>query len=334
MQAFSSLLSKIEKYQFAPFYLLSGTEPYYIESILNTITSKLVDNISRDFDYTLFYGKEVIASQIIETAKRYPMIADYNLVIIKEAQSMSSESLDELATYLERPMIKSVVVFCFMHKAFDKRKKLYKAAEKKGVVLTVKPLYENQIISWLINHSKVLNLSLSPSVAVLISEHIGPNLSRLDSELRKLKLVINKDQVITADDVEKYVGISKKFNNFELQNAIGKRNFSKAFQIIQYLNKNSKNHPLVLILSSLHNYFQKLLLLKGLSIQSEASKVIGVNHFFIKDYQSAADRLNMRQITLALNHVLDADLKSKGIKGVNQTNKRILESLLLKLFSI
>jgi len=334
MQALSSLLSKIEKHQFAPFYLLSGTEPYYIESILNIITSKLVDNISRDFDYTLFYGKEVIASQIIETAKRYPMIADYNLVIIKEAQSMSSESLDELATYLERPMIKSVVVFCFMHKAFDKRKKLYKAAEKKGVVLTVKSLYENQIISWLINHSKVLNLSLSPSVAVLISEHIGPNLSRLDSELRKLKLVINKDQVITADDVEKYVGISKKFNNFELQNAIGKRNFSKAFQIIQYLNKNSKNHPLVLILSSLHNYFQKLLLLKGLSIQSEASKVIGVNHFFIKDYQSAADRLNMRQITLALNYVLDADLKSKGIKGVNQNNKRILESLLLKLFSI
>jgi DNA polymerase-3 subunit delta len=334
MQAFSLLLSEIKKHQFAPFYLLSGTESYYIECVLNTIISKLVDNTSRDFDYTLFYGKEVVASQIIETAKRYPMIADYNLVVIKEAQSMSSESLDELASYLEKPMIKTVVVFCFMHKAFDKRKKLYKAAEKKGIVLTVKPLYENQIISWLINHSKALNLSLSPSVAVLISEHIGANLSRLDSELRKLKLVVNKGEAVTAEDVEKYVGISKEFNSFELQNAIGRRDFSKAFQIIQYLNKNSKNHPLVLILSSLHNYFQKLLLLKGITIPSDATKVIGVNPFFIKDYQSAADRLNMHQITLALNHVLNADLKSKGIKGVNQTPKRILESLLLKLFSL
>ena len=334
MQAFHTLLSKIKQEQFSPFYLLSGTEPYYIDTITTELIDKLVNEQSRDFDFTLFYGKEAITDQIIETVKRYPMIAPYNLVIIKEAQLMPSSSWDDLADYLENPTSQSIIVFCFKHKAFDKRKKLYKAAERVGEVLTVKPLYDNQISKWVSNEAKSLSIDLSTAASVMLSEYIGSNLSALHNELVKLRLVVKKGETISPDHIEQHVGISKEFNSFELQKAIGFGQFSKAFQIIQYLNRNSKNHPMVLTLAALHNYFQKLLLLKGLSRPNEASRILGVNPFFIKDYQVAAARFSMKQLTEAMSCVLDADLKSKGIKGLNTSTQKIMEELLLKLFTL
>jgi len=334
MQAFHTLLSKIKQEQFSPFYLLSGTEPYYIDTITTELIDKLVNEQSRDFDFTLFYGKEAITAQIIETVKRYPMIAPYNLVIIKEAQLMPSSSWDDLADYLENPTSQSIIVFCFKHKAFDKRKKLYKAAERVGEVLTVKPLYDNQISKWVSNEAKSLSIDLSTAASVMLSEYIGSNLSALHNELVKLRLVVKKGETISPDHIEQHVGISKEFNSFELQKAIGFGQFSKAFQIIQYLNRNSKNHPIVLTLAALHNYFQKLLLLKGLSRPNEASRILGVNPFFIKDYQVAAARFSMKQLTEAMSCVLDADLKSKGIKGLNTSTQKIMEELLLKLFTL
>jgi DNA polymerase-3 subunit delta len=302
--------------------------------VTNALIEKLVNEQSRDFDYTLFYGKEAAPSEIIETAKRYPMVAQYNVVIIKEAQFMSSSSWDDLSGYVENPTPQTIMVFCFKHKAFDKRKKLYKAAEKVGEVLTVKPLYDNQITKWVAEEARNLNLSLSPAASTLLSEYIGANLSALHNELVKLKLVVKEGETITPDHIESHVGISKEFNSFELQKAIGLGQFSKAFQIIQYLNRNPKNHPMVLTLSTLHNYFQKLLILKGLKNPADAPRVLGVNPFFVKDFQSAAARFSMKQITKAMRSILDADLKSKGIKGVNTSPQQIMEELLLKLFTL
>ncbi len=334
MQAFHTLLSKIKHDQFSPFYLLSGTESYYIDAVTNALIEKLVNEQSRDFDYTLFYGKEAAPSEIIETAKRYPMVAQYNVVIIKEAQFMSSSSWDDLSGYVENPTPQTIMVFCFKHKAFDKRKKLYKAAEKVGEVLTVKPLYDNQVTKWVAEEARNLKLSLSPAASTLLSEYIGANLSALHNELVKLKLVVKEGETITPDHIESHVGISKEFNSFELQKAIGLGQFSKAFQIIQYLNRNPKNHPMVLTLSTLHNYFQKLLILKGLKNPADAPRVLGVNPFFVKDFQSAAARFSMKQITEAMSAILDADLKRKGIKGVNTSPQQIMEELLLKLFTL
>ena len=313
---------------------MSGTESYYIDAVTNALIEKLVNEQSRDFDYTLFYGKEAAPSEIIETAKRYPMVAQYNVVIIKEAQFMSSSSWDDLSGYVENPTPQTIMVFCFKHKAFDKRKKLYKAAEKVGEVLTVKPLYDNQVTKWVAEEARNLKLSLSPAASTLLSEYIGANLSALHNELVKLKLVVKEGETITPDHIESHVGISKEFNSFELQKAIGLGQFSKAFQIIQYLNRNPKNHPMVLTLSTLHNYFQKLLILKGLKNPADAPRVLGVNPFFVKDFQSAAARFSMKQITKAMRSILDADLKSKGIKGVNTSPQQIMEELLLKLFTL
>lgn len=333
MQAFNALLSKIKQKQFSPFYLLSGTESYYIDTITDALVYQLATEQSRDFDFTVFYGKDAVTSEIIETAKRYPMVASYNLVIIKEAQAMHHSCWDDFIIYLKNPTPQTIVVFCFKNKEF-KSKKLYNIAASVGEVLTVKPLFENQLSKWISDEAKKLNITISPDAAMLLSEYIGSNLSALHNQLLKLKLVVKNGDTITPDHIEYYVGISKEFNSFELQKAIGLGQLSKAFQIVQHLNRNLKSHPMVLTLSTLHNYFQKLLLLKGLSNSANLPRALGINPYFIRDYQTAAARFSMKQITQAMRYVLDADLKSKGIIGKSSSPQQIMEELLLKLFTL
>ena len=334
MQAFFTLLSKIDKDQFSPIYLLSGTESFYIDSILTALTSKLVDEASRDFDYTIFFGKEANASQVIETAKRYPMIGRHNVVVVKEAQQMPPSAFDELALYAAQPTQQTVVVLFYMHKAFDKRKKLFKAVEKSGELLTVKPLYDNQIPQWIREHARSLELDLTPTAVELLATYVGANLTLLSNELKKLKLVVQLNETVSEETIEKFIGISKKFNSFELQKAIGQRNFSLAFQIVQYLNRNRKDHPLVLTLSSLHSYFQKLLILKGVANPKAAAGTIGISPYFLKEYEAAASRMRLKQISTAMSCIFEADLKSKGIGGLNSNPDQILETLLLRLFTL
>jgi DNA polymerase-3 subunit delta len=331
MQAFFSLLSKIKKEQFSPLYLLSGTESFYIDTILESLINKLVDETSKAFDFTQFYGKETNANEIIESIKRYPMLSKFNVVVVKEAQLLNSNDLDLLGSYAQNPMPESILIFCYQNKIFDKRKKLYKAIEQNGDLLTVKPLYESQLNPWIQNQAKSLKINISPLATELLATHVGSNLSRLYNELKKLSVLIYKDEIITEEHIEKHVGISKTFNSFELQKAIGLGNFSKAFQIIQYLNINAKEHPLVLILANLHNYFQKLLLIKGIGSDQ---KVLGISPFFLNEFKIAAKRFDMRQIILAMEHLMEADLKCKGISSKNLKSKEILEELLLKLFTL
>jgi DNA polymerase-3 subunit delta len=334
MQAFFTLLSKIEKNQFSPFYLLSGEESYYIDSVVAALSSKLVNEASRDFDYTVLFGKETNASEIIETAKRYPMLSKYNFIVVKEAQQLQADVFENLAVYAAQPTAHTIVVLCFMHKAFDKRKKLYKAIEKTGEVLTVKPLFENQVPQWIKNHATALGLTLTPTAIQLLSSYTGTNLSRLSKELDKLKVVAQPNETLDVDAIEKYVGISKEFNSFELQKAIGLGNFSLAFQIVQYLNRNPKANPLVLVLASLHSYFQKLLLLKGIENPQKGAALIGVPPFFMREYEAAAKRFTMKQISAAMSCIFEADLKSKGVHSSNSNSEEILETLLLKLFTL
>ena len=331
MQAFFSLLSKIEKNQFSPLYLLSGTEPFYIDTILKALTNKLVHEESKAFDFSQFYGKDSNVNGILESVKRYPMISKFNVVVLKEAQLLNSIEFDLLASYAQNPLPQSILIICYKNKIFDKRKKLYKAIDKNGDLLTVKPIYENQLNPWIENQAKNLKINISPVAIELLATHVGSNLSNLDNQLKKLKLLISEDVIITEEHIEKHVGISKKFNSFELQKAIGLGRFSRAFQIIQYLNINTKENPLILTLGNLHSYFQKLLLIKGVGSDY---KTLGINPFFINEYKAAAKRFNMRQLALAMDHVMEADLKSKGINSKSLTSKEILEELLLKLFNL
>lgn len=333
MQTFETVINQINKNQIAPFYLLSGTEAYFIDSIEKAIYNQVVTEETKDFDYSLFYGKDTTAVEIIDTAKRFPMLSTFHLIVVREAQYIN-QSLDPIVSYLENPQPQSIIVFCYKHRSFDKRKKLHQLASKAGVVLSFRPLYDNQIPKWIQSQTKKHKLSISPKALVLLADYLGSDLLKIDKELEKFKLILAEGEEITSALVEKHIGLSKDFNTFELQNAIGTRNISRSFQIVQYMSRNSKNHPLPVILGTLHSFFQKLLKYHGLLKKTEAASLLGINPYFVKDYQEAAQYFSMRQTSQALHVIFQADLKSKGITGGHNQHGAILKDLLLRIFTL
>jgi len=333
MHTFESVLAQIKKKQFAPFYLLAGTEAFFIDAIEKALYDEVVEEGAKDFDYSLFYGKDTSPMDIIDAAKRFPMLSQFQLIVVREAQYIN-ESLDPLATYLEQPQPQSIVVFCHKHKDFDKRKKLYKTVTKKGITLSFKPLYDNQIPQWIQGQMKKHQLTISPKGVFLLANYLGANLLKINKELEKLKLVATPGEEIGPELIEKHIGVSKDFNVFELQNAIGSRNLTHSFRIIRYMAANSKSHPLTVTLSTLHGFFQKLLCFHGLPNPQLAAKTLKINPFFVKDYEFAAKHFSMRQASQALHLILQADLKSKGIAGGQNDHEAIMKALLLKLFAL
>ena len=186
MHTFETIINQIIRNQIAPFYLLSGTEAYFIDNIEKTIYNQVVTDETKDFDYSLFYGRDTTATEIIDTAKRFPMLSKFHLIVVREAQYIN-QSLDPLALYLENPQPQSIIVFCYKHRSFDKRKKLYQLALKTGVVLSFRPLYENQIPKWIQSQTKKYNISISPKALVLLADYLGSDLLKIDNELEKFK---------------------------------------------------------------------------------------------------------------------------------------------------
>ena len=319
----------MEKY--SPFYLLSGKETYFTDSISSILVNKIVQEDSKEFDFTKFYGQDTRASDIIESARRFPMLSKYNLIIVKEAQNMRATEYDYLANYVSQPSNHSIIIFCYKNKEFDKRTKLYKNAKMYGECANFKGVSDNQLFNWIKLNASNIRLDISPHAIELLVSNIGNNLSRLDSELKKLKIIVSDSETVDKQHIEKYIGISKDYNTFELQNAIGLGHFTKAYQIAKFLNTNPRENPVFLVLGSLHNYFQKLIMLK--SGGNDMTK-IGINPYFIGKYKRAAERFSVKQISKALEYIMKADLESKGIGGLNKKNTTILEELVLKLFSI
>ena len=331
MQDYNKILSNIKKENYSPFYLLSGKETYFIDSISSILVKKIVQESSKEFDFTKFYGQDTNASEIIESARRFPMLSKYNLIIVREAQNMPVSEYDYLAKYVSMPSKHSVIIFCYKNKEFDKRKKLYKNVKIYGEFGNFRKINDNQLLNWIRDRANNIRLEISPIATELLVSNIGNNLSRLDSELKKLKIIVSDGGTVNQEHIEKYIGISKDFNTFELQSAIGLGYFSKAFQIAKFLSSNSKDNPIVIILGALHSYFNKLILLK--TIGNDPSKV-GINPYFLGEYKMASERFSIKQIHQALEYIMQADIESKGIGGYNKKNDTVLEELVLKLFSI
>ena len=333
MHVHNKIIEQIKNGVVAPFYLLSGSEPYFIDSISKSIVNKLTSDSSKDFDFSILYGKDTSVKEIIETAKRYPMIAEYHLVLIREAQYLEKK-YDELSKYLLNPQKKSVIVFCYKNKSFDKRSTFYKNAASTGVVYESKTLYENEINAWMSSQLKDENLNVSPKSIELLIEYLGSNLGKIKQEIIKLKISCS-NKLITPELIERYIGISKDFNNFELINTIGSKKKNKTIQIIYYLSSNSKSHPLVLTISSLFQFFKKLLLFHGITGSSSSiSSILGVNPYFIKDYEIASKFYNMKDCSQAIDIIHKADLKSKGIIGNKESHKEILIDLTNEIFNL
>ena len=234
-----------------------GTEPFFIDQITAALMGTVVDEMARDFDTTVVYGKETTVDQIVEAAKRFPMMGAHQLIVVKEAQYLD-RSIDQLASYCAAPQPQSVLVLCYKHKKLDKRKKVYKTIASNGQILETKPLYDNQVGGWIEQRGKGYGFSFQPQALAMLVAFLGSDLGKIDKELEKLTNSVPSGTEITPEVIEQNIGYSKDFNSFELQNALGQRNLALCYRIVKYMGNNPSQHPFPLTISVVFNFFQKL----------------------------------------------------------------------------
>ena len=310
-----------------------GTEPFFIDQITAALMGTVVDEMARDFDTTVVYGKETTVDQILEAAKRFPMMGANQLIVVKEAQYLD-RSVDQLASYCASPQPQSVLVLCYKHKKLDKRKKVYKAIASNGQILETKPLYDNQVGGWIEQRGKGYGFSFQPQALAMLVAYLGSDLGKIDKELEKLTNSVPSGTEITPEVIEQNIGYSKDFNSFELQNALGQRNLALCYRIVKYMGNNPSQHPFPLTISVVFNFFQKLFMFHGIKNPADAPRVLGVSPYFVKDYQAAAQKYSMRQTAKVLQLLNEYDLKSKGVGASNLPLEELMKEMVLKIVSV
>jgi DNA polymerase-3 subunit delta len=328
------IVNDIKAGNIKPIYFLMGEEPYYIDKLSEYIEQNLLSEEEKGFNQTVLYGRDVSIEDIISTAKRYPMMAERQVVIVKEAQDLT-KTIDKLESYAANPMPSTVLVFCYKYKTLDKRKKVTKELAKTGLVYESKKLYENKVGEWISRVLQGKNFTIEPKASAMLVEFLGTDLSKINNELEKLRIVLPKGSMITAKHIEENIGFSKDFNNFELINAIGYRNQLKAYQIAQYFSENEKANPMVVTTSTVFGFFVKLLKYHGLKDRNpkNVAAVLGVNPYFLKDYDVALKNYPMKKVSAIIATIRDIDVKSKGVGASGMASGDLLKELLFKVFN-
>ncbi len=337
---FEALMSGLKGGKYSPVYFLQGNEPYYIDQVSDFIENKVLSETEKEFNQTVIYGRDTDISSVITMARRYPMMSNHQVVIVKEAQEIkdlvpkkNSKNEPALIPYLQRPQPTTLLVLCHKHKAVDKRTKLYKALAKHAVFFESNRLYDSKLPAWISNHVRQQGYKIGDDACILLSEFIGNDLSRIAHELDKLFLNIDKGGTIDMELIEKYVGISKEFNVFELQKAIGSRDILQANRIALHMAANERNNPLMMTLGSLSAYFNKIMTYHFLGDRSErhVAMAIGVPPFFVREYARAAGNYPPSKVARVFSLLRECDMRSKGAgTGSGQTTD-IMKELVYKI---
>lgn len=326
------IVNTIKKGQISPIYFLFGEEAYYIDKISDYIGDKVLTEEEKGFNQMVLYGRDVSIDDIVGNAKRYPMMAERQVVIVKEAQHLS-RTIEQLCAYAENPQQSTVLVICYKYKKLDKRKKLFKIIKKNGVIFESKKLYENQVSDWLRKHLLSRGYTISHKASLLLVEYLGTDLSKISKELEKLKLALPQQTEITPQHIEEHIGISKDYNNFELKRAIGERDMLKATKIINYFAQNPKDNPFILTITLLNSFFTQLLQYHGLSDHSpkNVASALRINPYFVNEIQSAARNYPMKKVSTIISSLREMDLKGKGVGTVTMSDADLLKELLYKI---
>jgi len=333
MEEVKHIVDEIRKGTIAPIYFLMGDEAYFIDKISEFIAENVLSEDQKGFNQLILYGKETSVDDIIGNAKRYPMMSERQVVIVREAQHLSRQ-IEKLSDYVENPQPSTVLVLCYKFNRIDKRKKLYKTLNKSDAVLfESKKLYENQVGEWIRKMLKGKGYSISHKSAALLVEFLGTDLSRISNELDKLKVVLPKGSEITPETIEKHIGISKDYNNFELRKALGQRDFVKATKIMQYFARNPKENPFVVTITLLHNFFAQILQYHGLHDHSprHVASSLRINPFFVSEIQTAARNYPMKHVSQIVSYLREMDMKGKGVGAQNLSQEDLLKELLVKI---
>jgi len=328
---YKEIISSIANKDLQPVYFLMGDEPYYIDKLANAFSKNVLSAEDAEFNQVILYGKDIETAQAIAEAKQFPFGSEKRVVIIREAQHL--KDIDVLDAYLDNVQPSTLLVICYKGKSVDKRKKFGKTLAKKCVVFESKKLYDNKIPAWINTYITENGFKIDNSATAVLAEYIGADLSKITNELDKLMLVVKKEEQITTAHIEYHIGISKDYNVFELQNALGKKEVVKANRIINHFAANPKSHNIVPVLSALFSYFQKIMVYHFLEDKSpkSAASALKVNPFFVSQYQTAANNYTKRQLFYIFEYLKDYDLKSKGVNNKSTTHEGLLKELIFKI---
>lgn len=329
----NTIISDWKKQNYKPVYWLEGEEEYFIDKVMDYAETSILNESETAFNLTVFYGKDADWASIINACRRYPMFADKQVVLLKEAQQM--RDIEKLESYIENPLVSTIFVVSYKEKKVDGRTRLAKLLKEKGVVLTTKKLYENQLPEWTEELVESKGHTISNKALMLLVDHIGNDLSRIENEVDKILINLSDRKNITEDDVEKYVGVSKDFNVFELQGALASKNLSRAIQIIQYFEANPKAAPIQLILPSLYGFFSRVFMIYGINTRDEktVASSLGISSFFVRDYLRAASIYSYPDVEKLILLLSDYNLKSIGINNAGTSDASLLREMVVKMIA-
>jgi DNA polymerase-3 subunit delta len=351
MADFNEIMLDLKRKIYKPVYFLHGEESYFIDEISSYIEQHVLDETEKGFNQTIVYGRDTDLASIISLAKGFPMMGERQVVIVKEAQTLrelsrasaegeapkeskkSSGEKNPLVAYLEQPQPSTILVFCHKYKKIDARSSMAKALAKQAVLFESKKLYDNKIPDWIISYAKDKKYSIAPRAAALLSEYLGNDLSKIVNEMGKLSISLPEGSEITIDHIQQNIGISKEFNVFELQGALGKKDVLKSMRIAQHFASNPKNNPLVVTNASLYNYFQKVLLYHFTPDKSRGAVAgaLGVNPFFVQDYETAARNYGTSKLKNIFSYLRECDVRSKGVDNASTEEGELLKELVFKI---
>jgi DNA polymerase-3 subunit delta len=332
---YEEIISDLKKRIFKPVYFLAGEEPYYIDQITEYIEEKVLPEAEKAFNQIIIYGDDTNIPSIIDTARRFPMMASHQVIIIKEAQTL--KKLEDLVIYLEKPLHSTILVFSYKYKTLDKRTKLFKTLETNGVYFESARIRDYLIPGWIERYLMTKGIKTDPSASAMLTEYLGTDLHKIVNELDKLIITLPEGKpVINTALIEKNIGISKDYNNFELQKAVGERDILKANMIIHYFANNPKENPITLTIASLFGYFSKLLTYHYTTDKSKnnVAAVLKVNPYFVKDYESSATKYNVAKTVQIISLLRTYDMRSKGFGDPGTEPGDLMKELVYKILHI
>lgn len=328
---FEEIISNLKKKIYHPIYFLMGEETYFIDKISDYISDNVLTDAEKGFNQTILYGKDTEPHNIIANARRFPMMSNHQVIVVREAQNI--KKIEDLESYAKNPLNSTILVINYKYKTIDKRKTFAKLIDQKGVLFEAKKIYDNQLPAWIISYLKNQNYTIAPQAAAMLSEYLGADLSKVANELDKLIISLPAGTQITPDHIEKNIGISKEFNVYELQNALGERNLLKANRIVNYFGANPSSNPMPVIISGLFSYFSKILNYHFLEDKSQnnVASVLQVHPFFVKTYVAAARNYNIKKLVEIISILREYDMKSKGWGNVSASPADLQREMIYRI---
>lgn len=327
---FEQIIKDIRNKIFYPVYFLQGEESFFIDSISDLLEQSVLNEAEREFNQSVVYGRDVDIKSIIDLARQYPMAANHNVVIVKEAQDI--KKMDELDAYLSKPTPTTILVFCYKYKKIS-RKAFVEKVNKCGVLFESKSLYDNQIAAWITKYLADKGYGIDVEAGAMLAENLGTDLSKIVNELSKLMINLPQGTKVTPDTVEQNIGISKEFNVFELNKALSYRDVLKANRIVSYFAANPNDHPMVVTMSQIHVHFTRVLLYQSLKDKStnNAASVLGINRFFLNDYVAGAKNYPLPKLYTIFSILREYDLRGKGVNNESAGMGDLLREMIFRI---